>query len=86
VFSWFKKKKKKRRETCKEIEKGLVIFVHDLNRMSVASCRCNEKKKIKKKKSLKEAKVAYIVFGPLMAHYLYSAFVVLFQTQTHFSS
>jgi len=38
-----------------------------------------------KKKSFKEAKVAQIVFGPLLAHYLYLAFVVLFQTKAYFS-
>jgi hypothetical protein len=45
-----------------------------------------KEKKNLKKKSLKEAKVAHIIFGHLLAHYLYSAFVGLFQTHAHFSS
>jgi len=44
-----------------------------------------EDEKVLKKKSLKEAKVAQIVFGPLLAHYLYLAFAVLFQTKAYFS-
>jgi len=35
-----------------------------------------EDEKVLKKKSLKEAKVAQIVFCPLLAHYLYLAFAV----------
>jgi hypothetical protein len=46
----FLDQKKKKRETCRETEKGLVIYVHDLNQMSVVSCRCNEEKKMKKNK------------------------------------
>jgi hypothetical protein len=38
-----------------------------------------------KKKSLKDAKVAQIVFGSLLTHYLYLAFAVLFQTKAYFS-
>jgi hypothetical protein len=53
-----KKKKRKKRETCRETEKCLVIYVHDLNQMSVASCRCNEGRK---KKSLKRGQVAHII-------------------------
>jgi hypothetical protein len=44
-----------------------------------------EDEKVQKKKSLKETKVAQIVFGPLLAHYLYLAFAVLFQTKAYFS-
>jgi hypothetical protein len=44
-----------------------------------------KRKRKKKKKSLKEVKVAQIVFGPLLAHYLYLAFAVLFQTKAYFS-
>jgi len=71
VFAWSKKKRKKKREMCRETEKGLVIYVHDLNQMSVASCRCNEGRK-KKEKKKKEAKLPVlfsihswlIFFGP----------------------
>jgi hypothetical protein len=45
-----KKKKNYVYDLVRKTEKGLVIYVHDLNQMSVASCRCNEGKKKKKKK------------------------------------
>jgi predicted HTH transcriptional regulator len=61
-----KKKKEKKRETCRETEKDLVIYVHDLNQMSVASCRCNEGRK---KKIFKKRLSCPYYFGPLLAPY-----------------
>jgi hypothetical protein len=91
-----KKQKKKKSHLASSAASGgasllfLFLFLSFKVWLNPKDCKGDSRKKKKPKKKKKNPKKKRgqscpYCSGPLLAHYLHSVFVVLFQTQTHFS-